>query len=191
MKENPILEHSIEEHKSKGRLNTVVAATVALIAALMAISNVKDGNIVQAIQQSQADRVDNWAWYQVHKARIESADSTRILLELQPKSEGRDRAIAKLKGEMSNQTNEAEEIKFEMNRDAKAFNKLNLRDDQFDAAEALLSLSITLLAMTSLTQKKWLYAVALVPAVVGSVMAAAGIFNFAIYIPWLAKLLGV
>jgi hypothetical protein len=43
------------------RLNALVAITVALLlATFMGICKVKDDNIVQAIQQAQADKPDHW-----------------------------------------------------------------------------------------------------------------------------------
>ena len=43
------------------RLNALVAITVALLlATFMGICKVKDDNIVQAIQQTQADKPDDW-----------------------------------------------------------------------------------------------------------------------------------
>ena len=42
------------EHQSESRLNAVIAVLVALTATFMAVCNVKDGNIVQAMEQAQA-----------------------------------------------------------------------------------------------------------------------------------------
>src|SRR2546423_2231851 len=57
--------------KDRSRLNTLVAITVALLATFMGICNVKDNNIVQAMQQAQADKIDNYAWYQARNIREE------------------------------------------------------------------------------------------------------------------------
>ena len=45
------------------RLNAVVAITVAPLATFMGICKVKDDNIVQAMQQAQADKLDHWSYY--------------------------------------------------------------------------------------------------------------------------------
>ncbi len=55
----------------KSRLNNAVAVTVALLATFMGICGVKDDNIVQAMQQAQADKIDNYAWYQSRNVREE------------------------------------------------------------------------------------------------------------------------
>src|SRR5947199_4114728 len=65
------------------RLNTWVAITVALLATFMGICKVKDDNIVQAMQQAQADKIDHWAFYQARNVREELARATLVQLRLQ------------------------------------------------------------------------------------------------------------
>lgn len=60
-------------HDARSRLNTLVAITVALLATFMGVCKVKDDNIVQAMQQSQADRIDHWSYYQAKNVREEVA----------------------------------------------------------------------------------------------------------------------
>ena len=47
--------------RAADRLSTLVAITVALLATFMGICKVKDDNIVQAMQQAQADKLDQGA----------------------------------------------------------------------------------------------------------------------------------
>ena len=54
-------------------LNPAVAITVALLATFMGICKVKDDNIVQAMQQAQADKLDHWQFYQARNIREEIA----------------------------------------------------------------------------------------------------------------------
>ena len=63
-------------------LNAAVAITVALLATFMGICKVKDDNIVQAMQQAQADKLDHWAFYQARNIRQEVAKSTATQLRL-------------------------------------------------------------------------------------------------------------
>src|SRR6266487_1690770 len=62
--------------KTRINLNTLVAISVALLATFMGICKVKDDNIVQAMQQAQADKIDNYSWYQARNIREEVANST-------------------------------------------------------------------------------------------------------------------
>src|ERR687883_497884 len=54
----------ISEKDSQNRLNNWVAVTVAILAAFMAVTKVKDDNIVQAMLQAKSDAVDTWSEYQ-------------------------------------------------------------------------------------------------------------------------------
>src|SRR2546423_14144469 len=69
--------------KDKSRLNALVAVTVALLATFLGICNVKDNNIVQAMQQAQADKIDSYSWYQARNIREEIARATAAQLTAQ------------------------------------------------------------------------------------------------------------
>jgi len=68
--------------KKSHTLNMLVAITVAILATFMGICKVKDDNIVQAMQQAQANKLDHWAFYQARNIREEVAKSTIIQLKL-------------------------------------------------------------------------------------------------------------
>jgi hypothetical protein len=64
------------------RLNMAVAVTVAILATFMGICKVKDDNIVQGMQQAQANKLDHWAFYQARNIRDEIAKATLVQLQL-------------------------------------------------------------------------------------------------------------
>ena len=64
------------------RLNAAVAVTVAVLATFMGVCKVKDDNIVQAMQQAQADKLDHWNFYQARNIREEVAAAAVAQLEL-------------------------------------------------------------------------------------------------------------
>src|SRR5438093_4922284 len=68
--------------KSRAHLNTLVAISVALLATFMGICKIKDDNIVQAMQQAQADKLDHWNFYQARNIRQEVAQATVVQLKL-------------------------------------------------------------------------------------------------------------
>ena len=72
--------------KSRNELNTLVAITVALLATFMGICKVKDDNIVQAMQQAQANKIDSYSWYQARNIREDIARATIAQLTVQAKS---------------------------------------------------------------------------------------------------------
>src|SRR4051812_9375974 len=80
------LQETIGEAVEKGnesRLNTIVAACVALVATFMALCNVKDGNICQAMAQAQSQTVDQWSYYQAKGVKQNIAESTLEQMILQ------------------------------------------------------------------------------------------------------------
>ena len=71
----------------KSQLNTAVAISVALLATFIGVCKIKDDNIVQGMQQAQANRIDDWALYQARNLRSEIAKSTVTQLQLQAASQ--------------------------------------------------------------------------------------------------------
>src|SRR5436309_8779250 len=69
--------------RATARLTTHVAITVALLATFLGVCKVKDDNIVQAMQQAQADKLDHWSFYQARNIRQEvaQAELTQLLLQ--------------------------------------------------------------------------------------------------------------
>jgi len=55
---------------------------VALLATFLGVCKVKEDNIVQAMQQAQADKLDHWNFYQARNIRQEVATSAVVQLKL-------------------------------------------------------------------------------------------------------------
>src|ERR1700730_3799810 len=72
----------VTDARSTRKLNTLVAISVALLATFMGICKVKDDNIVQAMQQAQADKIDHWSFYQARNIRQEIAQATVTQLSI-------------------------------------------------------------------------------------------------------------
>lgn len=185
-----------EKEKAKSRLNSVVAVTVALIAAFMALCNVKDGNIVQAMQQDQADQIDNWGYYQARNIRQTVYESTIDQLKLMALSASPaakpeiSKQVASYQAKAAEQAEKKKEPQAKAQDAKKEYDAWNVHDDQFDLSEALLSLSIALMAATALTQKKWLYGVALVPIFFGLLYGLAGLLGWGLHSNLFARVLG-
>jgi Domain of unknown function (DUF4337) len=183
------------ENRSRNQLNTLVAISVALLATFMGVCKVKDDNIVQAMQQAQANKIDSYSWYQARNVREEVATATLAELTVQAasappqaKAAYQDQikafqALAQEQGEKK-KTQQAEADQAD-----KTYNELNYHDDQFDLSDAMLALAISLLAMTALTQKRWLYILAMMPTVFGIVMGLAGLLGWGIHPDTLTRLL--
>ena len=176
-------------------LNNLVAITIALLASFMAVCKVKDDNIVQAMQQAQADRNDHWSYYQAHNIRLEIAKSTLVQLRLSEagaptaKSAGYEAAVARYDSLVKDQSAKKDSVRRMAISDSVAYDQLNYRDDQFDLSDAFLALAISLLAVTALTRRRWLYWVALVPTGFGTVMGLAGLLGWQLHPTMLTRLL--
>lgn len=187
-------EQSAEE-RAASLLNTRVAITVAILATFMGICKVKDDNIVQAMQQAQVNKIDHWAFYQARNMREELANATAVQLQLAavsaaPGAKPRyEEAIAHYQALAKEQGRKKEEIKIQADQDQKDYDASNFRDDQFDLSDALLAIAISLLAVTSLTRKPWLYLIALIPTALGVVMGLSGLIGWSIHPAALVNLL--
>ena len=177
------------------RLNAAVAITVAVLATFMGICKVKDDNIVQAMQQAQADKLDHWAYYQARNLRHEVAQATVTQLELArlgapaAATGAYDAAIAKYRTIAEDQLKKREEQRTQAEADQKTYDGLNYRDDQFDLSDALIAIAIAMLAVTALTRLWPLYWASLIPTVGGVLMGVAGLASLPIHPEMLVKLL--
>jgi hypothetical protein len=190
--ENENAELDIHAHS---RLNSWVAITVALLATFLGICKVKDDNIVQAMQQAQAAKLDDWSFYQARNIRQEVAQAELTQLELSrtgviaPAHSGIDSAIARYKALVADQATKKDSLRAQAEQDQKNYDAMNYRDDQFDLSDTLIALAISLLALTSLTRKRWLYWMAMVPTALGVLMGLAGLFGWHVHPDSITRLL--
>lgn len=176
------------------RLNAAVAVTVALLATFMAICKVKDDNIVQAMQQAQADKIDHWAYYQARNLRQEVAEATLTQLELARdqaagRAEGYAAAIARYQALVKDQADKKAAVRQQAEDDQKTYDALNYRDDQFDLADAALAIAVAMLAVTALTSLWPLYWAAMVPTAFGFALGMAGLAGWQLHPDLLTRLL--
>jgi hypothetical protein len=177
------------------RLNTLVAVTVALLATFMGICKVKDDNLVQAMQQAQADKLDHWNFYQARNIRQEVDEAALLQLRLaKPGHAGAeatayDETIARYQAKAATEAQKKLELKAQADQDQKNYDQLNYRDDQFDLSDALLAIAIALLAVTALTKLWWLYWTSWVPIGFGVLMGLSGLLGWAVHPAALTRLL--
>jgi len=183
------------KERSTARLNAAVAITVAVLATFMGICKVKDDNIVQAMQQAQADKLDYWAYFQSRTIRADVAEASATQLELAKagapaaQAAAYDQAIAGARAKAADQLKKRDELKAQAEEAQKTYDSLNYRDDQFDLSDALLAVAIAMLAVTALTGLWPLFFVSLVPTFFGMLMGVAGLAALPIHPDALIKLL--
>ena len=195
MNEMNDLQERLDLSESKNRLNNWVAITVAIISVSMAITKVKDDNIVQAMLQAKSDAVDSWNEYQSKKIKQHMAElglnqvrALQVLVqgkgnaELASQQKSYQEAIVRYQAEEDTLTKKAKGFE-------KQYDDLNFRDDQFDLSDATLSISLAMLAITALTGKRKLLALAWLFAGFGLLMGLAGLLGLPLHPTLLVKLL--
>ncbi|MEI6851905.1 MAG: DUF4337 domain-containing protein [Bacteroidota bacterium] len=182
------IQEAVEE-ANKSKINSRVALLVAITATFMALCNVKDGNIVQSMQQAQAKSLDSWSYYQAKSTKQSIAENALDLLKLQnpPNSEG---IIKKYEEKIATYKKEKEEIKAQAEGYEKDYDNINLFDDQFDMTEALLTISIAMLGITALTQKKWLLYFSGSVSLIGIILGVTAFLKISLHSDLISKILG-
>jgi len=184
------------EPGSESRLNSIIALLVAIAATFMAVCNVKDGNIVQAMQQAQANALDQWSYYQAKGMKLNLAESMldqltlqRAILTDQKFAPLIDQKIASYQSQVKKYDKEKTDIKKQAEGFQKEYDALNVHDDQFDMSEACISVAIALFGVTALTKKWWLLGLATIFMFFGVLFGLAGFLGWSIHPDFLARIL--
>jgi Domain of unknown function (DUF4337) len=187
------------EEAPESSLNAIVAIAVSVFATLMALGNIKDGNVVQAMTAAQAKTVDSWSYYQAKGMKRHLAESMADQLQIQLDVQANLAPAARERLETRMQTyqkdakryeSEQLEIKKQAEGLAAEYDRLNVHDDQFDMAEAAFSVGIALAGVAALTKKRWMLILVFFFGSVGIVMELAGFLGWALHPDSLARFLG-
>ena len=186
------------EKDERSKLNSIVAASVALVATFMAVCNVKAGNVVQAMGKTQIEVIDTWSFFQAKSTKQSLAEAAVDQLSLQretsqltpDQSAKLDKRLEAYREKITRYDGEKNDLKKKVDALEKEYEHLNVKDDQFDISESLLSVGIALLGITALTQKRKLLFVAMGFAAFGLVVGLSGFFGWNLRPEWLAKIIG-
>lgn len=176
------------------RLNNWVAVSVAIISAFLAVTKIKDDNIVQAMLLAKSNAVDTWSEYQSkkikhHLAELGENQTQAIRVALKKDSDELKKQNRSYASAITRYENEEQELTEKAKAYEKEYDRLNFRDDQFDLSDAMLSISLAMLAVTSLTGRRWLFNLSWIFAGFGFVMGMAGLLGFNFHPGWLTSLL--
>lgn len=177
------------EQANKSTINSRVALFVAITATFMALCNVKDGNVVQAMSQAQAHSIDAWSYFQAKSTKQAIAENALELLKVQHLA-ANDTLIKKYTEQISRYEKEKTEIKAQAEGYQKEYDDINLFDDQFDMTDALLTIAIAMLGITSLTQKKWLLYFSSIVSLIGIILGLAAFMKISLHSDFISKILG-
>lgn len=182
------------EARSKS-LNRAVALTVVTLSVFMGLAQVKDGNIVQAMQQAQSDAVDYWGEYQATKTKLHIDETAlaqgRALAALSAQAAARlAPEQARLQAEIAKYRQEIPQTRAKAEAARATYDALNVHDDQFDASDALLAIAVSVAAVSALAESFPALAVSWAFGAGGLAMGLAGFFGAAFRLGFLARLLG-
>lgn len=189
------LQERLDVAETKNRFNNYIALAVAIISVFLAVTKVKDDNIVQAMLQAKSDAVDTWNEYQSKKLKQHLAElglnQVQALQTLAP-TKGTELLAAQQKqyaDSIARYKTEEDAIMKKAKGFEKQYDDLNYRDDQFDLSDATLSISLAMLAITALTGKRKLFYLSCLIAGLGILMGLAGLMELPIHPNALTKML--
>lgn len=181
------------EAKDKS-FNRRVAITVVALSIFMGLCGVKDGNIVQAMQQAQSDSVDTWNEYQATKTKLHidqtALNQTRLLAGDRGAAAAVQVETLRLQTEIAKYQAEVPALKARAQAFSDQYDALNVHDDQFDASDALISIAVSIAAVAALVEipaalwASWGF------GALGVVMGLAGFLDWSLHWAFLSKLLG-
>ena len=183
---------------SESRLNAAIAILVSVAAVFISVFNIKDGNIIQAMSQAQTNAVDGWAYFQAKSTKQHLAENSKNQLEAQLvvnenlSKTAKDFLSSKIsfyETQVRKYDKEKAEIKTKAEGYQQEYTALNVRDDQFDIAEAFLSISIALFGIAALTQQQKLVYFASRLSGLGILFGISGFAGWNLHPAWLATFL--
>jgi Domain of unknown function (DUF4337) len=136
-------------------LNRMVATTVVILSVAMALTKIKDDNIVQAMQADKAAMVDSWSEYQAAKLKLHVQEVARTTYRLS-KSEEAAGAIAEADKAIAKYDREAADLKAKALATEADYDKQGYRDDQFDLSDGFSSIALAVTAIAALIESYWL-----------------------------------
>ena len=180
------------EAKDKA-FNRRVAITVVVLSIFMGLSGVKDGNIVQAMQQAQSNAVDTWGEYQATKTKLHIDETALAQVGFLAKAgagEATAAETARLDAEIAKYRAEVPALKAKAQGFEAQYDALNVHDDQFDASDALISIAISIAAVAALVEIPTALYAAWGFGALGLVMGVAGFMGWSLHSEFMSKLLG-
>lgn len=176
------------------RLNRLVAITVVLLAMFLGLGRIKDDNIVQAMQRTKADAVDSWNEYQDTKLKLKIDETSAETLALFGGTSNNRAAIATettaTAGRIAKYQREIPKLQAQARGHEALYEVLNVTDDRFDAADALISIAVSAAAVASLAESIAMLVFAWAIGGLGVAMTFAAFCRWAIHPAFLARLLG-
>jgi hypothetical protein len=177
------------EAKDKS-LNRKVAITVVVLSVFMGLCGIKDGNIVQNMQQAQSASVDKWNEYQATKTKQHVAEASRLQIATLADPKRAAPVLAGLDADIAKYKAEAPRLAADARAQSDQYDALNVHDDQFDASDAAVSTAISIAAVAALAESAWLLWAGWAFGAFGLFMGLCGFLGWGFHPALLSGLLG-
>jgi hypothetical protein len=178
----------LAEARKHDRFNRMVAITVAVLALTMVLGRVKDSNLQIRMMASLTEQLDDWNYYQaksIKQHQFESQIQDWQLHEALPgpaltpaQQQKLDSALAKWQAQAAKEAAEKADLQAKAEAAKAEYDALREQDHGFHFAEALLTLAVTLFAVSALVKNKPLYGLGLGVAIVGFGMELGGFLGW-------------
>jgi hypothetical protein len=185
----------VEAEGNSRQLNRLVAVTVVILSVFMAVSKVKDDNIVQAMAKAKQESVDAWAEYQAARIKLHVDENSLSTLRLLETLGTVDKALAakqaaEYEADIKKYEGRSKETRAKAEGLEAEYDRLNFRDDQFDMSDAFMAIAIALAAVAALTEMYALLVISWISGSIGIAFGLAGFLGWGIRPEFLVKLLG-
>lgn len=188
-------EQLLAEERKDSKLNNWVAISVAFLATFVAICTVSEHGLVKQMQHEETISLDNWNYYQARniRASVAQAASDQFALAGAAQSgELRSAYLAKAaqyRKEADYQNAQKKDLMKAAAAADKAYETLKQRDEHYELSEAILAIAVSMLALTSLTHKRWLFWAAMAPTALGAFLGVCGLAHIRLPLESIAKVL--
>jgi hypothetical protein len=198
--EKPEIEGAGADAGTDRALNVGISFAVAIAGTFMALCEVKSGNVAQAIENAQSQRLNEWSYFQAKSTKQSVAEGALDqLLSLRAVSgagepdalKQLDGRILELRGKIERYEREKGEIQEKAKKWEDDYNRFNEIDDQFDASAAAMSVGIALSGVSALVGSRRLFLGATLFLAFGITMGVAGFAGAKLTIPFLSQWLAV
>jgi hypothetical protein len=181
------------EAKSENReLNARVAITVVIVSIFLALSHLKDDNLVRSMEFTKADSVDLWNEYQAERIKLLDDENAQGVLTTLHAGDAAalGRETARLMGQIAKYTTQSAALQVKARAADRRYEAMESRHEQFDIEDGVLSITLGLTAVAALTEIGWLLMTGWGFAAFGIIMGLAGMFGWPLHPEWLVKFLG-
>jgi hypothetical protein len=193
-REQTVMEVELSAEAKDKRLNRMVALTVVVLSIFTGVCNIKDGNLVQNMQQAKADSVDAWNEYQATRTKLHISETARgeiaVLATTSQARAGAAATLAGLDADIAKYKAETPKLKTSAEELAASYDAMNVHDDQFDASEAAISTAIAMAAVAALAESEWLLFGSWFFGAFGMFMGVCGFAKWAFHPDVLSNFLG-